>query len=73
MVDLVESVEKEERLDRKAVAQARWRETQDARVMVKLEDMMECLTVCCQIAEMEQDDRMDWSQTEMDEHRFMLS
>ena len=47
MVDLVESVEKEERLERKAVAQVRWRETQDARVMVKLEDMMECLTVCC--------------------------
>ena len=71
MVDLVESVEKEERLERKTVAQVHWRERQDARVMVKLEDMMECLTVCCQRAEMEQDDRMDWSQTEIDEHRFM--
>ena len=39
--------------------------------MVTLEEMMEYLTVCCQRSKEEQDDYMEWSQVEMEEHTYM--
>ena len=64
-------IEKEDRLERRATVQELWKKRYEDRVMVTLEDMMECLTVCCQRSEEEQEDYMDWSQVEMEEHKYM--